>query len=109
MRRRRLVAQLFPSYLIIVLLALLDRNGREFRPVKADPEDSAAAAFFNAIWRQMVARMFDAAADTELIHASGGDRYWTVIENIWDSLKKLGPTNILTLRNGPKVVKLWIR
>jgi len=31
------------------------------------------------------------------------------IENIWDSLKKLGPTNILTLRNGPKVVKLWIR
>ena len=31
------------------------------------------------------------------------------IENIWDSLKKLSPTNILTIRNGPKVVKLWIR
>lgn len=49
------------------------------------PEDSAPAAFFNAIWRQMVARMFDAAADTALIHASGGDRYWTVIENIWET------------------------
>jgi penicillin amidase len=47
--------------------------------------DSAPAAFFNAVWRQMVARMFDAAADTELIHASGGDRYWQVVENIWDT------------------------
>lgn len=46
---------------------------------------SAPAAFFNAVWRQLVARMFDAAADTELINASGGDRYWQVIENIWDS------------------------
>ena len=47
--------------------------------------DSAPAAYFNAVWRQMVARMFDGAADTELIHASGGDRYWQVVENIWDS------------------------
>ena len=47
--------------------------------------DSAPAAYFNAVWRQMVARMFDAAADTELIHASGGDRYWQVIERIWDN------------------------
>jgi penicillin amidase len=47
--------------------------------------DSAPAAFFNAVWRQMVARMFDAAADTELISSSGGDRYWQVIENIWDT------------------------
>jgi hypothetical protein len=31
------------------------------------------------------------------------------IDNIWDSLKKLGSTNILTIRNGSKVVKLWIR
>ena len=29
--------------------------------------DSAPAAYFNAVWRQLVARMFDAAADTELI------------------------------------------
>ena len=29
--------------------------------------------------------MFDAAADEELIYASGGDRYWQVIENIWDT------------------------
>ena len=47
--------------------------------------DSAPAAYFNAVWRQMVARMFDGAADTELIHASGGDRYWQVVKNIWDS------------------------
>lgn len=47
--------------------------------------DSAPAAFFNAVWRQMVTRMFDAAADTELIRSGGGDRYWQVIENIWDS------------------------
>ncbi len=33
----------------------------------------------------MVARMFDAAADTELISSSGGDRYWQVVENIWDT------------------------
>ncbi len=31
------------------------------------------------------------------------------IENIWDNLKKLNSTNILTLRSGPKVVKIWIR
>ncbi len=51
----------------------------------SQPVDSAAAAYFNAVWRQLVARMFDAAADTELIHASGGDRYWEVVQNIWDS------------------------
>lgn len=46
--------------------------------------NAAAAAVFNATWSQMVARMFDAAADTEIIKASGGDRYWQVIQNIWD-------------------------
>ena len=51
--------------------------------------DSAAAAYFNAVWAQMVERMFDAAADTELITSSGNDRFWLVIENIWDD-----PTNI---------------
>ena len=49
------------------------------------PTDSAAAALFNAIWKQMVTRMFDAAADTELIYSTGGDRFWTVVENIWDT------------------------
>ena len=51
----------------------------------AQPADSAAAAFFNAVWKQMVTRMFDAAADTELIYASGGDRYWQVIYDIWSN------------------------
>jgi penicillin amidase len=47
--------------------------------------DSAPAAYFNAVWRQLVARMFDAEADTDLIASSGGDRYWQVIYNIWDT------------------------
>ncbi|HEV8023381.1 MAG TPA: penicillin acylase family protein, partial [Candidatus Nanopelagicales bacterium] len=51
--------------------------------------DSAAAAYFNAVWAQMVERMFDAAADVEIIQSSGNDRFWQVIENIWDD-----PTNV---------------
>jgi tetratricopeptide (TPR) repeat protein len=31
------------------------------------------------------------------------------IDNIWESLNRLSPTNILTLRNGPRVVKIWIK
>lgn len=44
--------------------------------------DSAAAAYFNAVWSQMVARMFDAASPTT--PSSGSDQFWQVIENIWD-------------------------
>jgi penicillin amidase len=50
--------------------------------------ESGAAAYFNAVWAQMVERMFDAAADVEIIQASGNDRFWQVVENIWDD-----PTN----------------
>jgi tetratricopeptide (TPR) repeat protein len=31
------------------------------------------------------------------------------IDNIWESLKRLGPTNILTIRTSGGVVKLWIQ
>ena len=31
------------------------------------------------------------------------------INNIWDSLNQLGATNILTIRNGGNIVKLWIQ
>jgi hypothetical protein len=31
------------------------------------------------------------------------------IDNIWDSLNRLGPADIMTLRNGPRVVKIWIK
>ena len=55
-------------------------NGWDF----TQPMDSAPAALFNAIWKQMATRMFDAAANTELIYSSGGDRFWEVVENIWD-------------------------
>jgi len=30
------------------------------------------------------------------------------IDNVWESLQKLGPTNILTLRDGDSLIKLWI-
>jgi hypothetical protein len=30
------------------------------------------------------------------------------IENVWESLQKLGPTQILTLRDGGNLIKLWI-
>ena len=60
-------------------VALLD--GWDF----TQPTDSAAAAFFNAVWRQMVLRMFDAAAGTDVISSSGGDQFWQVIFDIWDT------------------------
>jgi tetratricopeptide (TPR) repeat protein len=31
------------------------------------------------------------------------------IDNIWESLSRLGPTNILTIRSGKHIVKLWIQ
>jgi hypothetical protein len=31
------------------------------------------------------------------------------VDNIWEDLKRLGPTDILTLRDGEKLVKLWIQ
>jgi penicillin amidase len=49
------------------------------------PTQSAPAAYFNAIWKQMVVRMFDAAAKSDSITTSGGDQFWEVIKNIWDS------------------------
>ena len=49
------------------------------------PAQSAPAAYFNAMWKQMVLRMFDAATDSESITASGGDRFWEVIKTIWDT------------------------
>ena len=47
--------------------------------------DSAAAAYFNAVWKQMVTRMFDSAAGTDLIPATGNDQYWLVVEKMWDT------------------------
>jgi penicillin G amidase len=47
--------------------------------------DSAPAAFFNAWWAQMILRMFDAALPNDATTSSGNDRFWQVIENIWDT------------------------
>ncbi len=30
------------------------------------------------------------------------------VDNVWEDLKRLGPTNILTLRDGKNLVKIWI-
>jgi hypothetical protein len=30
------------------------------------------------------------------------------VDNIWEDLKRLGPTNILSFRDGKKFVKIWI-
>lgn len=46
--------------------------------------DSAGAAAFNAWWRQMVVRMFDAAVEDDWLTASGSDGFWQVIMDIWD-------------------------
>lgn len=50
--------------------------------------DSAAAAYFNAIWRQMVQRMFNSHIDTELTTTTGDDQFWEVIYDLWSD-----PTN----------------
>jgi hypothetical protein len=31
------------------------------------------------------------------------------VENVWESIKRLSPTNILTVRAGSRVVKIWIK
>jgi penicillin amidase len=51
----------------------------------SQPVDSAAAAYFNAVWRQLVARMFDGESGTDVIQASGGDPFWQVIYRLWDT------------------------
>lgn len=83
------------QFLVPRLLALPAPDGtEEAREVLAkwdyqQDADSAGAAYFNAIWAQMVERMFDSAADIDVIHSSGNDRFWLVIEDIWDD-----PTNV---------------
>ena len=50
------------------------------------PIDSAPAAYFNAIWRQMVNGMFNSHIDTELTTTSGDDQYFEVIRIIWEAI-----------------------
>ncbi|MEK9663809.1 MAG: penicillin acylase family protein [Candidatus Nanopelagicales bacterium] len=48
-------------------------------------QDSSAAAYFNAFWRQLITRMFDDKTGTEFTTASGDDQYFEVIRNLWES------------------------
>jgi hypothetical protein len=52
---------------------------------------------------QLAVTALDESAKAE-IRKKGVD-----IDNIWESLNRLGPTNILTIRNGPNVIKIWIQ
>lgn len=47
------------------------------------PKDSAAGAYFNAFWRQMVERVFNDELDSTETYANAGDRYWQVIRSLW--------------------------
>jgi penicillin amidase len=46
--------------------------------------DSAAGAYFNAVWRQLVQRVFNDVLDSSETYANGGDRYWEVMYRLWD-------------------------
>ncbi len=51
---------------------------------------------------QMAIAAMDESAKAEL-RKKGVD-----VENIWESLRRMGPTNILTIRDGENLIKLWI-
>jgi penicillin amidase len=46
--------------------------------------DSAPGAYFNAVWRQLVQRVFNDVLDTSETYSNGGDRYWEVMYRLWD-------------------------
>lgn len=52
---------------------------------------------------QMAVSAFDESTKQEM-RRKGFD-----VENIWEDLKRLGPTDILTLRDRDKLIKLWIQ
>lgn len=45
-------------------------------------EDSAAAAYFNAVWRALLATTFDDEMGADLA-ADGGSRWWEVARSLW--------------------------
>jgi hypothetical protein len=58
---------------------------------------------FPVSFAQLAINALDDSAKAE-IRKKGFD-----IDNIWESLNRMGPTNILTIRSGPNVLKLWIQ
>ncbi len=48
------------------------------------PADSAAAAYFNVFWKNLLERTFDTQLPADH-RADGGDRWFTVVRNLWDS------------------------
>jgi len=47
------------------------------------PADSAAAAYFNVFWKNLLLDTFGDEVPAEYIN--GGDRWFTVVRNLWDS------------------------
>lgn len=58
---------------------------------------------FPASFAQLVINALDDSAKAEL-RKKGLD-----IDNVWESLNRMGPTNILTIRSGPNILKFWIQ
>ena len=48
------------------------------------PADSAAAAYFNVFWKNLLQDSFDTELPADY-RADGGDRWFTVVRNLWDS------------------------
>jgi penicillin amidase len=59
-------------------LGLLD--GWDFQQQR----DSAPGAYFNAVWKQLVERVFNDELDTSETYANAGDRYWEVMYRLWE-------------------------
>lgn len=81
-----------------------DRNVRMFHLVvyKAGATQPTVELNLPVSLAQMAIAALDEQAKAEL-RKKGVD-----IENVWESLKQMGPANILTIRNGEDMVKLWI-
>ena len=48
------------------------------------PRESAAAAYFNAFWKNLIAITIDAQSGTDMISASGDDQFFEVFRGLWD-------------------------
>ena len=55
-------------------------DGWDFR----QPSDSAAAAYFNAFWKNLLLSTFGSQLPADY-QPDGGDRWFTAVRNLWDS------------------------
>ncbi len=77
------------AFLVPELLAVTDLDGLPARAQRlfigwdfSQPPDSAPAAYYNAVWRALLARVFDDELPDDL-GADGGDRWFEVVRALW--------------------------